>query len=192
MVFRIVDSTIQPKGLLGLSSRKKSRVVTCCDIFGADCIGIVEQATELDPVVALHTGVGGSSPLVFIDEVIDDATKLLLHVDCIEGDAQAISDSAGITRVFRTAAALAMGRRSDHRKQSRRWQCAGRFAFAGTHEQPNHLVPLLVKQDGRDVHLVIKPDAGCSVNSGLGSVRGARMAENRRSDKTGTQQQRLE
>ncbi len=49
----------------------------------------------------------------------------------------------------------------------------------------------IVKQNGKDVHLVIKPDVNCSVNSGLGSVRGARMAENRRSDKTGTQQQRL-
>lgn len=49
----------------------------------------------------------------------------------------------------------------------------------------------VVRQDGRDVHLVIKPDADCVVNSGLGSVRGARMAENRRSDVTGTQQQRL-
>ncbi len=50
----------------------------------------------------------------------------------------------------------------------------------------------IVKQDGKDVHLVIKPDNKCVVNSGLGSVRGARMAENRRSDVTGTQQQRLE
>ena len=50
----------------------------------------------------------------------------------------------------------------------------------------------VVKQDGRDVNLVIKPDKDCVVNSGLGSVRGARIAENRRSDKTGTQQQRLE
>ncbi|MEO1090524.1 MAG: arsenate reductase (azurin) large subunit [Pseudomonadota bacterium] len=49
----------------------------------------------------------------------------------------------------------------------------------------------VVRQDGRDVHLVIKPDIDCVVNSGLGSVRGARMAENRRSDITGTQQQRL-
>ncbi|MGV8988738.1 MAG: arsenate reductase (azurin) large subunit [Cypionkella sp.] len=49
----------------------------------------------------------------------------------------------------------------------------------------------VVKQDGKDVHLVIKPDGDCVVNSGLGSVRGARMAENRRSDVTGSQQQRL-
>lgn len=49
----------------------------------------------------------------------------------------------------------------------------------------------VVKKNGQDVHLVIKPDVNCVVNSGLGSVRGARMAENRRSDLTGTQQQRL-
>ena len=35
----------------------------------------------------------------------------------------------------------------------------------------------IVKQDGRDVHIVIKPDKDCVVNSGLGSIRGARMAE---------------
>jgi len=49
----------------------------------------------------------------------------------------------------------------------------------------------IVKQDGRDVHLVIKPDPGCVVNSGLGSVRGARMAEMSYSLARSTQQQRL-
>ena len=49
----------------------------------------------------------------------------------------------------------------------------------------------VVKQNGEDVHLVVKPDVNCVVNSGLGSTRGARMAENRPSKVTGTQQQRL-
>lgn len=49
----------------------------------------------------------------------------------------------------------------------------------------------VVKQDGRDVHLVVKPDYGCVVNHGLGSPRGARMAEMSYSDVTGTQLQRL-
>ena len=49
----------------------------------------------------------------------------------------------------------------------------------------------MVRQDGKDVHLVVMPDHDCVVNSGLGSVRGARMAENRPSYVTGTQQQRL-
>ena len=35
----------------------------------------------------------------------------------------------------------------------------------------------IVRQNGEDVHIVIKPDKDCEVNSGLGSVRGARMAE---------------
>lgn len=49
----------------------------------------------------------------------------------------------------------------------------------------------IVRQNGRDVHLVVKPDVNCVVNSGLGSVRGARMAENHPSTVTGTQQHRL-
>jgi arsenite oxidase large subunit len=49
----------------------------------------------------------------------------------------------------------------------------------------------IVKQDGQDVHIVIKPDAACEVNSGLGSIRGARMAEMSYSTARQTQQQRL-
>ena len=49
----------------------------------------------------------------------------------------------------------------------------------------------IVKQDGRDVHLVIKPDKTCVVNSGLGSIRGARIAEMSYSQQRNTQLQRL-
>ena len=49
----------------------------------------------------------------------------------------------------------------------------------------------IVKQNGRDVHIVIKPDDNCVVNSGLGSIRGARMAEEFLFDGAVTQQQRL-
>ncbi|PTM39408.1 arsenate reductase (azurin) large subunit [Bosea sp. 124] len=49
----------------------------------------------------------------------------------------------------------------------------------------------IVKQGGKDVHLVIMPDKGCSVNSGLGSIRGARMAETSFSEARSTQAQRL-
>ncbi len=49
----------------------------------------------------------------------------------------------------------------------------------------------IVKQNGRDVNIVIKPDQHCTVNQGLGSVRGARMGELSYSETTGTQSQRL-
>jgi arsenite oxidase large subunit len=49
----------------------------------------------------------------------------------------------------------------------------------------------VVKQNGQDVNIVIKPDKACVVNSGLGSVRGARMAELSYSQARGTQMQRL-
>jgi arsenite oxidase large subunit len=61
-------------------------------------------------------------------------------------------------------------------------------------ETPNWYAPSMyniVKQDGKDVHLVIKPDPDCEVNSGLGSIRGARMAELSYSKARSTQQQRL-
>ena len=49
----------------------------------------------------------------------------------------------------------------------------------------------VVRQNGKDVHIVIKPDKNCVVNSGLGSVRGARMAEMSYSPVRNTEQQRL-
>jgi arsenite oxidase large subunit len=49
----------------------------------------------------------------------------------------------------------------------------------------------IVKQNGDDVHMVIKPDKDCVVNSGLGSIRGARMAEMSYSRARNTQLQRL-
>jgi arsenite oxidase large subunit len=49
----------------------------------------------------------------------------------------------------------------------------------------------IVRQNGKDVHIVIKPDQSCVVNSGLGSVRGARMAEMSYSPVRMTEQQRL-
>jgi arsenite oxidase large subunit len=49
----------------------------------------------------------------------------------------------------------------------------------------------IVKQNGKDVHLVVKPDVDCVVNSGLGSIRGARIAENHTSQHRNTQLQRL-
>jgi arsenite oxidase large subunit len=49
----------------------------------------------------------------------------------------------------------------------------------------------IVKQNGRDVHLVVKPDPDCEVNSGLGSIRGARIAEMSYSRQRNTQLQRL-
>ncbi len=49
----------------------------------------------------------------------------------------------------------------------------------------------IVKQNARDVHLVVKPDKRCVVNGGLGSVRGARMAEMSYSRSRSTQLQRL-
>ena len=49
----------------------------------------------------------------------------------------------------------------------------------------------IVRQNRQDVHIVIKPDPDCAVNSGLGSIRGARIAEMSYSRARNTQLQRL-
>jgi arsenite oxidase large subunit len=49
----------------------------------------------------------------------------------------------------------------------------------------------VVKKDGRNVNLVLMPDDDCEVNSGLGSTRGARMAEDSYSEVHKTQLNRL-
>jgi arsenite oxidase large subunit len=49
----------------------------------------------------------------------------------------------------------------------------------------------IVRQNGEDVHIVIKPDEDCVVNSGLASIRGARIAEMSYSRTRNTQLQRL-
>lgn len=59
---------------------------------------------------------------------------------------------------------------------------------------PNWFAPSMynvVRQNGRDVHLVIKPDADCVVNGGLGSTRGAKMAVLSYSTVNGTSTERL-
>ncbi len=49
----------------------------------------------------------------------------------------------------------------------------------------------IVKRNGRDVHMVFKPDPDCVVNRGLASVRGGRIGELSYSAVTGTQLGRL-
>ena len=49
----------------------------------------------------------------------------------------------------------------------------------------------IVRQNGQDVHMIVKPDYGCEVNSGLASIRGSRIAETSFSGVRNTQAQRL-
>jgi arsenite oxidase large subunit len=49
----------------------------------------------------------------------------------------------------------------------------------------------IVKQNGRDMHLVVMPDKACEVNGGLASIRGGRIGELSYSTVTGTLRDRL-
>ena len=81
-------------------------VVPGRDEFGIDSIGVVEQATELDPMIALHAGIGRSTTQIVIDEIIDDAAKVLLEIEGVKRDVHLRCDAAGIGGVRRGTASL--------------------------------------------------------------------------------------
>ena len=76
------------------------------DLLGADAVGVLGQFAELQPGVADDAGIGRSPGRVLGDEVIDDPRELLLEVQDVEGDAQAVGDASGVVGVGLAAAAL--------------------------------------------------------------------------------------
>ena len=76
------------------------------DELGADAVGVIEQLAELDPVVALHAGIGRAAGRVFVDEVVDDPAELGVEIQRVKRNAQAIGDAAGVGGIGGGAAAL--------------------------------------------------------------------------------------
>jgi hypothetical protein len=129
--------------------------MACGDVFGIDRIGIVKQPTELDPVVALHTWVGSSSVLIFIDKIIDNAFEVFFEIQCIEGDTHFVRDTACISSVARAATSLLVIEPSLQDRQEgigfARIQFARLARFlAMSHEDANDLKPLFFEQMSRD------------------------------------------
>lgn len=90
----------------GIVGGEESSVVSGGDELRIDRISVVEEFAELDPVVALHAGVWGSSTSVFIDEVVDDFSEIGLKVEGVEGDSEQIGDASSICRIAGAAASL--------------------------------------------------------------------------------------
>jgi len=81
-------------------------IVAGGDIIGIDKTGIFEQFAEFELTVANDTRIGGTSPAIFVDEIIDDGLDIFLKVERVEADAETRSDISGITGIFRAAAAV--------------------------------------------------------------------------------------
>src|SRR5690606_12461038 len=85
----------------------------------ADAIGVVEQAAELQPVVAHHTGVGCAAGGVFVDEVVDNLPEFRLQVQGVEGNIESIRNASSIGRIAGATATLLMIRPLLHHWEER-------------------------------------------------------------------------
>ena len=71
-----------------------------------DLSGVIVQLAELQPVIAAHAGVGGSTVVIFPHEVVDDAAKVLLEIADVEGDIQFRRHQPRVRGIVDRAAAL--------------------------------------------------------------------------------------
>src|SRR6056297_2998450 len=83
-------------------------VVSGSDEFRVDPVGILEQPTEFNPLIAPHTGIWCATAQVIVDKVIDDAAEILLQIQGVEGDAHFCRYPAGIGSIRSGTAALFM------------------------------------------------------------------------------------
>ncbi len=81
-------------------------VVAGGDVLGVDGFGVLGEFAELEPVVAADAGVGSSTGVIFIDEVVDDSAKVLFEVEDVEGDIEFGGDELGVFGIVDGAATL--------------------------------------------------------------------------------------
>ena len=75
------------------------------DVVGADAVGVVGQAAELQPVVAHDAWIGRAASRVLVDEVVDDVLlKLVLEVNDVVRDADSCGSGTGVLLVLDAAA----------------------------------------------------------------------------------------
>jgi hypothetical protein len=129
--------------------------MACGDVFGIDRVGVVKQPTELDPVVALHTWVGSTRMLVFIDKIIDYAFEVFFEIQSIERDTHFVRYTPCIGRIACAATSLLVIKPALQDRQEgigfARIQFARLARFlAMSHENANDLKPLFFEQMSRD------------------------------------------
>ena len=127
------------------------------DVIGVDPIGVVEQPTEFDPMIAFHARIRGPAVEVIIDKIVDDPPKVPLQVEGVKRDIQFGSHPPGVGGVGgATTALLVLGAGTENGQAAARirWYLAGLARFlAMPHEDPDHLMPGLEQQVCRDARI---------------------------------------
>src|SRR5439155_14950825 len=73
-----------------------ARIVSARHIICADRLSILSELSKLQPIVAAHAGIGGAAPIVFGDEVVDDAAEILLKVQYIKRNVERRGNATGV------------------------------------------------------------------------------------------------
>ena len=76
------------------------------DVVRIDTVCVVEQAAELDPVVAHDARIGCASRCVFIDKIVDDVGKFGLQVERVKRNVHLVGNASGILGVRGAATPL--------------------------------------------------------------------------------------
>ena len=103
LVLGAVDAAGQARAII---TRDDPRVVAGGHEVAAELGRVVVELAELEPVVAANARIGRAAACVLILEVADDATKVLLEVDDVEGNVEPCGDEACIAGVVDRAASL--------------------------------------------------------------------------------------
>ena len=93
------------------------------DPLGPDAVGVLEQFAEFEPRIAHDARVGRAAGRVFGDEIADNLAELLLEVDGVERDSQAIGHPPGVVGIGGRAAALLAARAGRGRAGGFRGAC---------------------------------------------------------------------
>lgn len=150
LIFTIVDTTAEREFAIDLC---EPSIVAGCDKLGSHAVGVVKKFAELEPVVALHAGIGGPTDGVLVDEVVDDLPELGLQIEGVKRNVEAVGNATRVFGIARTTTALLVIRTffEDRELKARCIDGASSLRFfAMTHENANHLVPSAREERGSD------------------------------------------
>src|SRR5436305_875130 len=107
--------------------------------IGAKLLAVAPELAELEPGIADNARIGRAALDILVDEVVHDPAEVLLEVERVEGDIEAVRDAAGIAGIQGDTAALLAVR-----------AVVLRPMHARAHEEADDVKALLLEQMGRD------------------------------------------
>ena len=103
LIFVLIDPTADPSVI---TVTHQSGMVPTGHVRRADLSCVFMKPSELKPVIAADTWIGGSSGVIFGSEIVNDTPKVFAEVQYVEGNIQGRCNPTGIFGIVDRAAAL--------------------------------------------------------------------------------------